>query len=182
MADPSPRGWVKFFSELSAFLLTCGRQYGVANEQYTEYAIERLSLSCQSVQSLIRPIRMSRTFASTGTCSSYVDNSLDQQWASSHYVTPTEVPHGRGRPRFQISKEQLECLHSLSFSWTAIAGVLMVSWTTVYRRRVEFGLLIEPQSSITDQKLMRIVWHLSVQYPQVGQSLSVDDCGHLDIE
>ena len=61
MAEPSPRGWVQFFSELSDFLVTCGRQYGVANKQYTEYAIERLSLSCQSVQSLIAPIRMSRS-------------------------------------------------------------------------------------------------------------------------
>ena len=97
-------------------------------------------------------------------------NSLDQQWASSHYVTPTEVPRGRGRPRFQISKEQLEYLRSLSFSWTAIADMLMVSRMTVYRRRVEFGLLVEPQSSITDQELIRIVRHLSVQHPQVGQS------------
>ena len=103
-------------------------------------------------------------------------NSLDQQWASSHYVAPTEVPHGHGRPRVQISKEQLEYLCSLSFSWAAIAGMLMVSWMTVYRRRVEHGLLIEPQSSITDQKLIRIGRHLSVQHPQVGQSFI---CGRL---
>ena len=189
MAEPSPRGWVQFFSELSDFLVTCGRQYGVANKQYTEYAIERLSLSCQSVQSLFGPIRMSRSL----TLREYLiqllqalehvlcmwieySNSLDQQWASSHYVAPTEVPHGHGRPRVQISKEQLEYLRSLSFSWTAIAGMLMVSWMTVYRRRVEHGLLIEPQSSITDQKLIRIGRHLSVQHPQVGQSFI---CGRL---
>ena len=59
MADPSPRVWVQFFSELSAFLVTCGRQYGVANEHYTEYTIERLSLCSQSIQSLIGPIRTS---------------------------------------------------------------------------------------------------------------------------
>ena len=52
---------MQFFSEPSAFPVTCGRQYGVANKQYTEYAIEHLSLSCQSVQSLIGPIRLSRS-------------------------------------------------------------------------------------------------------------------------
>ena len=143
MADPSPRGWVQFFSELSAFLVTCGRQYGVTNKQYTEYAIERLSLSCQSVQSLIGPIRISRSLTLRRMEESPTQllqtlervlcmwieysSSLDRQWASSHYVTPTKVPHGCGRPRFQISKEQLEYLCSLSFSWTAIADMLMVS-------------------------------------------------------
>ena len=97
-------------------------------------------------------------------------STLDQQWVSSHYVTPTELPVGHGRPRFQISKEQLQYLHSLSFSWTAIADMLMVSRMTVYQRRVEFGLLVEPQSSISDQELIRIVQQLSVQHPQVGQS------------
>ena len=91
-------------------------------------------------------------------------------------VTMSHPPRYLGRPRFQISKEQLEYLHSLFFSWTAIAGVLMVSRTTMYRRRVEFGLLVEPQSSITDQELIRIVQHLSVQHPQVGQSFI---CGRL---
>ena len=128
---------------------------GVANEHYAEYGIERLSLSRQSVQSLIGPIRMSRllallkedggvshtTFASTGACSSYV-----------------------------------EYLRSLSFSLTAIADMLIVSRMTVYQRRVEFGLLVEAQSSITDQELIRIVRHLSVQHPQVGQSFI---CGRL---
>ena len=103
-------------------------------------------------------------------------NTLDRQWASTHYVTPTDMPLGRGRPKFHISKEQLEYLRSLSFSWTAIADMLMVSRMTLYRRRVEIGLLVEPQSNITDQELMRIVRHLSVQHPQLGQS---HICGRL---
>lgn len=109
-------------------------------------------------------------------CGQSIFNTLDQQWVSSHYITPTELPLGRGRTRFQISKEQLQYLRSLSFSWTPIADMLMVSRMTVYRRRVEFGLLVEPQSSNTDQELTRIVWQLSVQHPQVGQSFI---CGQL---
>ncbi len=185
-AMAEPRGWVQFFSELSTFLVTCGRQYGLANEQYTEYAIERLSLSRQGVQSLIGPISRSRSPAlrRIEECLMQLlqdlehvlrmwmeySDTLDQHRASSHYVTPTEVTGTRGRPRFQISKQQLEYLRSLSFSWTAIADMLMVSRMTVYRRRVEFGLLVEPHFSITDQELIRMVQYITVQHPQVGQS------------
>ena len=42
-------------------LATCGRQYGLANGQYTEHATERLSLSRQSIQSLLGPISRSRS-------------------------------------------------------------------------------------------------------------------------
>ena len=39
----------------------------------------------------------------------------------------------RGRPRFDISKEQLEYLASLSFTWTEIAVLPRISRMTVYR-------------------------------------------------
>ena len=39
----------------------------------------------------------------------------------------------RGRPRFDVSKEQLEYLASLSFTWTEIAVLLGISRMTVYR-------------------------------------------------
>ena len=39
----------------------------------------------------------------------------------------------RGRPRFDISKEQLLYLYSFSFSWSDIAKVLGVSRMTIYR-------------------------------------------------
>ena len=48
--------------------------------------------------------------------------------------------------------------------------MLMVSWMTVYRRRVEYGLLDEPHSSISDPGLIERVRQLLVQHPQVGQS------------
>ena len=53
----NPSGWTRFFTELSSFIISSERQYGLANEQYTDYAIERFSLSCQSVEAFIGPIR-----------------------------------------------------------------------------------------------------------------------------
>ena len=40
---------------------------------------------------------------------------------------------GPGRPRFDVSKEQLEYLSLLSFKWNEIAVLLGVSRMTVYR-------------------------------------------------
>ena len=50
------------------------------------------------------------------------------------YQTPVgTLRTGPGRPRFDISKEQLEYLSSLSFKWNEIALLLGVSRMTVYR-------------------------------------------------
>ena len=40
------------FLDFTSFLAACERQYGVANERYTEYVVDHLSLSCQSVLTL----------------------------------------------------------------------------------------------------------------------------------
>ena len=42
----------------------------------------------------------------------------------------------RGRPKFDIDKEQIEYLLSLSFNWTEIAALLGVSRMTLYRYEV----------------------------------------------
>ena len=40
-----PWGWETFFSELVRFLQTSERQYAGANQQYTDYVVDRLALS-----------------------------------------------------------------------------------------------------------------------------------------
>ena len=173
----NPSGWTRFFSELSSFIISSERQYGLANEQYTDYAIERFSLSCQSVEALIGPIRTAG--AELNSICTHVtqllwreySDTLDLRHARSRYVPPSEASLSRrGRPSFQISREQLQYLRSLSFSWTAIANMLMVSRMTVYWRRAEYGMLDEPHFSINDEELNEKVQQILVQHPHVGQS------------
>jgi len=45
--------WTLFLTQLSSFLVWCDRQYGLANEHFTECAIERFSICSQSLQALI---------------------------------------------------------------------------------------------------------------------------------
>ena len=55
---------------------------------------------------------------------------MNQQGGVSFQVTTTRATQGPGRPRFNITKEQLECLSSLLFSWSQIATLLGVSRMT----------------------------------------------------
>ena len=85
---------------------------------------------------------------------------FDQGAAYSTSVTATQF--GPGRKRYDISRDQLEHLRSLFFSWQKIADMLQVSVSTIQRRRREFGLSdeFERYSDITDDELDQI--HASV--------------------
>ena len=63
------------------------------------------------------------------------------------------VQPGRGRKCYEITKDQVEHLRSLYFSWEAIAGILQVSVSTLQRRRKEFGLSDSAYSEISDDEL-----------------------------
>ncbi len=44
MAAENNSGWMEYFTQISTFLIACERRYGIANINYCEYAIERLSI------------------------------------------------------------------------------------------------------------------------------------------
>ncbi|CAH3173067.1 unnamed protein product [Porites lobata] len=58
-------------------------------------------------------------------------DSLDISYSAPLNLSQT----GRGRKRYEITKDQLEHLRSLYFSWEAIARILQVSLSTLQRRR-----------------------------------------------
>ena len=67
----------------------------------------------------------------------YLDNF--ERLTSRSYNVPLEISSGprvRGRPRFDVRREQIEYLRSMSFTYTQIAGLLGVCRMTVYRRCV----------------------------------------------
>ena len=74
-----------------------------------------------------------------------------------------------GRPRFQIQKEQLEYLSSLGFSWSSIAELLGVSRMTIYRRREQYGMLNDPQNTLSDRDLVMVIKHLRHEHPHIGE-------------
>ena len=50
-------GWERFFTELSVFLDTAERQISTANQAYSEYVLERLELSLETLNSVIHHLQ-----------------------------------------------------------------------------------------------------------------------------
>ena len=82
----------------------------------------------------------------------------------------------RGQPKFQIEREQLEYLRSLSCPCYKIASLLGISRMTLYRHRRSFGLVDEPRQSLSDDQLQHTISQLREQLPAIGESIAI---GHL---
>ena len=90
------------------------------------------------------------------------------QRISSAWVPSSEASTG-GRPRFSITKEQIETLRETGMNWKGIAALLRISESTLYRRRQEFGLH-ESFVEITDEELYTVVVGMLSQTPYAGES------------
>ena len=87
------------------------------------------------------------------------------------YSAPINTPLRSGRPRFDISRQQLIYLRSMSFSWVQIASLLGVSRMTIFRRRREFGLTESQRESISEDELELIIRQIKRDFPSLGQTL-----------
>lgn len=84
------------------------------------------------------------------------------------YQPSTVQSRGRGRPKFDIKADQLEYLRSLSFSWKDIAAMLGICRMTLYRRRVEYGMLRDGRS-IEDDELLILLREMRIDFPDMGE-------------
>lgn len=85
---------------------------------------------------------------------------------------------GKGRPRFDISKEALIGLREMGQSWSAIADMFSVSRWTVYRRAHEYDIShLNMHTQISDEDLLEIISiYVNQQSRLVGFSMIY---GHL---
>jgi len=188
-------GWREFFDVVSSFLETARRQYGTANERYSQYVVERLGMCITSVAHVRDTVRNTTERANMHdpqlpalldyqtslegllTClrqlsvqwEQYLDH-LELEESVTAYTVPIDRSHERiGRPRLGIGRDQLEYFVSLSFNWTQVAAILGVSRMTVYRRRREFGMLDEPATNISDGELRVFVEDVRRNEPESGE-------------
>ncbi len=99
------------------------------------------------------------------------------------YLPSTDVSGCQGRPKFSITKSQLEYLERMSFNWTQIYKMLCVSRTTIYRRRVELSMDTSgyQRSNVTDDELeclLRVVKHLLLVKEWLWESWGLSPCNH----
>ena len=128
------------------------RQFGVANQNYTEYVLHRMDMAFSTCSYIKRtltnhPELQQYLITVNDLCANlrYIyrqwllyDDYLDSGAVSGTYpvsyrVSANAVTSEPGRPRFDISKDQLEYLSSLGFKWTEVVALLGVSRMTIYR-------------------------------------------------
>lgn len=90
---------------------------------------------------------------------------------ASRYPLPVHHTSHRGRPRLNITQDQLEYLRSLSFLWSDISRMLGVSRMTIYRRRIQYNMILEPSRLVSDGELMEVVCQVRQELPDLGQSM-----------
>lgn len=95
---------------------------------------------------------------------------LVQQNTSSHSYRVEQVSHGgRGRPKFDVSREQLEFLLERGFSVRDVAQLLGLSLRTTERRLQEFGISCgQFFTSIDDETLDCTVETILRSFPSYG--------------
>ncbi len=169
-------GWRTFFEQITQFLQQLHRHFGTANENYALYAVERLEVCVANVRDLRYHLNHGPTTAEASVIFEQYDAQLTEllhclealcnKWSEycdevlqpnvSHaYRTPTECFGSRGRPRLCITRNQIEYLKSLAFTWSDMASVIGVSRMTIYRRRLEYGMLDDPSELLTDDELQQ---------------------------
>ena len=158
--------WSRYFDYVIQFLRGAKRQYGVGNEHFADYVVERLDLCISTCASVIDHMVPNGTINSDevpiveeyrSEASRLLDclKAIQVEWRDYRKVIDARVcdfsfqagtvrSGTRGRPRFNISKDQLEYLSSLAFSWTEIASLLGVSRMSIYRYKYSFVVQVLP--------------------------------------
>ena len=122
-----------------------GRAVGILNAEEIRPILETLKNCCRDLINLLPDFN---------------DESLEEENdTQTNGYAPLSVEDGRvGRPKYLITREQLEHLRNLFFTWTKISEMLGVSVSTIQRRRREFQLPdeVERFTVISDDELDRI--------------------------
>ena len=85
-----------------------------------------------------------------------------------HLQRPSST--SRGRPRIEISEEQLSTLLAFDFKIESVANMLQVSTKTIRRRIVQYGLEEDADfSGISDSQLDHITQQFVTNHPNCGE-------------
>ena len=89
--------------------------------------------------------------------------------SESSYRAPLQRASYAGRPRYDVSRRQIEFLVGEGFGVGRMARCLQVSSRTIRRRLAEFGMLLHEQfSNITDAQLDDCVRAIRSRFPRIG--------------
>ena len=89
--------------------------------------------------------------------------------SQSRLAIPPQEAGARGRPKFIITRQQLEYLLENDFSVPKIAAMLRVSVSTIRRRMTHFGILVQDYyTEIDERALASEIEDIKTNHPQSG--------------
>lgn len=130
------------------------------NEDFIDVA-SILNLSLIKVRNLIDQLQQ------------YRNGMLDFHSERAYSSPPDSRRNGPGRPPYVIEEEQIRFLRETHFSWKKISDLLGVSESTLWRRRLMYGMTDQEESSwtqISDSDLENIVKEIQELTPNIGQA------------
>lgn len=171
---------------MSTFLQSLEGQEN-ASEAFCEYVVDLCMRSVATIIDILGSPNPSETASLYSTLLSELQECLRSiycQWStyldhctygytttSNSYMSPLMYTGNIGRPRFLVTQHQLQYLRSMSFTWIQISQMLSISTMTLYRRRQEYGMLVEPNRTLSDSELHSIILHLQSDMPALGQTM-----------
>ena len=75
----------------------------------------------------------------------------------------------QGRPRLDLSINDIKALRAMNYSWTKIASLLNISRSTLYRRLQENNITTNDFLSLSDATLDAIVHSIKCDHPNHGE-------------
>lgn len=182
--DGQVLGWEAYFTEIHSFLRHIELRVEDSRQDQLEYCLERLETIISSTARIRDALSRAQNdeilqYYTTSLdelllilneVHSYIDSHLDNVLSASctSYSSSSIRTGRRGRPKFDISVDQLAYLASFSFSWTSIAKMLGISRMTLYRRRVAFGM--EHRGvRIQYNELLVLLRRMKLEFPEMGE-------------
>ena len=165
----------------------------IVNQDLSEYAAHYLEMCTVSVSALLHHLQSTTPIDETAVrvgvqYSAHLSELLEclrrmlHEWqdylnhyqlrgATSFHASLTHSESRPGRPRFNVSREQLQYLHSMSITWVQISKILDVSYMTIYRWRQEYGMMENPGRNITDRELHEVLRQVRQELPALGETI-----------
>ena len=186
-------GWTRYFGEIELFMTELVERRDGANADYCLYAVERCELIIRTLSDVECAISSETSDDSDHSLFTILSairdlmrtvRDISREWdelpdaiegSSSIHAYRASSSRGGcvGRPRFQVSREQLVYLRSLNISWSGVSRLLGVSRYTVYRWRDEFRLSEERSNTINDAQLEIRVCEMRRDLPTFGEALVI---------
>ena len=192
--DGSADHWMDtIFGEIELFMTKLVERRDGANADYCLYPVERCGLIIRTLSDIECAISSETSDDSDHSLFTILSairdlmrtvRDISREWdelldaiegSSSIHAYRASSSRGGcvGRPRFQVSREQLVYLRSLNISWSGVSRLLGVSRYTVYRWRDEFRLSEEPSNTINDAQLEIRVREMRRDLPTFGEALVI---------